>query len=122
MSHHHSITNEVATYARGQKHLDYLFCTSNLLPSVVSWGIAPFNEHIFSDHRSKFVDWDKVVLFGSAAPLLSAPSARRLQLKNLVTKNTYLLSIKEYCNKHNVFKWMSDLQSQTEPDWSAAEN
>jgi exonuclease III len=52
MSHHHPIRHEVATYARGKSRIDYIFCTSNLIPAVRYCGIEPFHEHIFSDHRS----------------------------------------------------------------------
>ena len=68
MAHYHPIQNEVATYSRGSARLDYILCTSNLLSAVTHCGIEPFNEHIFSDHRSLFVDWDEARLFGSQAP------------------------------------------------------
>jgi exonuclease III len=58
MPHFHPIDKEVATYSRGRNRLDYIFCSQSLLTSVRSCGIEPFNEHIFSDHRSLFVDWD----------------------------------------------------------------
>jgi exonuclease III len=121
ISHHHSINNEVATYSRGTKRLDYVFCTANLVPAVVSCGIAPFNEHICSDHRSIFVDWDEASIFGSAAPLLASKSTRRLQSRNLVAKGNYLLRVKEYCDKHNVFKRLDSLQTQSHPEWNDVE-
>ena len=34
MAHFHSITHEVATYSRGSKRIDYIFCSSNLIPAI----------------------------------------------------------------------------------------
>jgi hypothetical protein len=117
IAHHHSLANEVPTYSRGQKRLNYVFFTANLLPAVKACGIAPFNKHIFSDHQSIFVDWDKASLFGSATPLLAAKATRRLQSKNLVVKGNCLLRVKEYCDKHSIFKRMAKIQDQDHPDW-----
>ena len=47
MAHFHSLDNEVPTYACGTSCLDYVFCSSTLLPAVQSCGVQPFNTHIF---------------------------------------------------------------------------
>jgi hypothetical protein len=68
MTRRHLIKNEVATYARGTTRLDYMFCTANILEAVKSCGVEPFNAHIFSDHRSLFIDRYESALFSSPPP------------------------------------------------------
>ena len=121
MAHFHSITHEVATYSRGSKRIDYIFCSSNLIPAIRSCGIEPFNKHILSDHRSLFVDWKEDTLFGSQAPLVTAKQFRRLQSTNLEAKGEYLLRLCTYFDKHNVFKRLSDLEECETTDWRKAE-
>ena len=121
MAHFHPIADEVATYSRGTKRLDYIFCTPNLLSSIISSGVEPFNEHIHSDHRSLFVDWDEQRLFGSKSPLMAAKRYRRLQSANLTAKGNYILSFHKYCDKHNVFQRITDLEADLTPSWRRAE-
>jgi exonuclease III len=66
LSHFHTLDNEVSTYARGNDCLDYIFCSSSLIPAIKACGAKPFNQHIFSDHRALFIDWHEDILFGSA--------------------------------------------------------
>ena len=120
MSHFHPIANEVPTYARGTKRLDYVFCTSNVLSSVTSCGIEPFNQNILSDHRGLFVDWDEASLFGTATSPMAPKSVRKLQSHRLQAKGNYILSLHEYCIKHNVFDRLHRLESVDFPSWSLA--
>jgi hypothetical protein len=122
LSHYHPIKQEVATYARGTTRLDYIFCTSNLLPAVRHCGIEAFNSHIFSDHRGLFVDWDESLLFGSLAPLLATTATRRLQSKNLQAKGAYLLRIQKYCKDHTVHQRLAALELDEDLDWSKVES
>jgi exonuclease III len=41
IGHFHSLQNKVATYARGTKRLDYIFCSASLLPAVSKCVAAP---------------------------------------------------------------------------------
>jgi hypothetical protein len=121
MPHFHPIEQEVATYARGTSRLDYIFCSVSLLPSVRQCGIEPFNEHIFSDHRSMFIDFDEASLFGSQAPIMASKNLCRLQSHNLAAKGAYLLSLDKYCADHKVFKKIQELEMQEDVNWQALE-
>ena len=121
MAHFHPIKNEVATYARGTKRLDYIVCTPNLLSAVTSCGIEPFKEHILSDHRGLFIDWDETLLFGSTINPMAPKACRRLQSTNLIAKGNYILGFHKYCIKHNVFKRLTALQEHPYPSWSRIE-
>jgi hypothetical protein len=88
---------------------------------VKQCGIEPFNEHIFSDHRSLFIDFDKASLFGSQAPLMASKNLRRLQSHNLAAKGAYLLSLDKYCTVHKVFTKIHELELQEAINWKALE-
>jgi hypothetical protein len=62
--HRHGM-DKPATYQRGHRRLDYILCSADLLPSVTSCRILPFKVLSSSDHRSVFVDFDTMLLFGS---------------------------------------------------------
>jgi hypothetical protein len=119
MSHFHPIEQEVATYARGTSCLDYIFCSVSLLPSLKQCGIEPFNEHIFSDDQSLFINFDEASLFGSQAPLMASKNLRRLQSHNLAAKGAYLLSLDKYCADHKIFKKLHELEIQEDVNWQA---
>ena len=121
MAHHRPMKYEVATYSRGSKHIDYISCTSNLIPAVKCCGVEPFNEHIFSDHRSMFVDWNEDILFGSNAPTMLNKSFRRLQSTNIEAKGEYIIRLHEYFDKHSIFERLSYLEDQDAPRWRDAE-
>ena len=122
MTHRHPIQNEVPTYSRGTKRLDYIFCTQNIVEAVVSCGIEPFNKHIFSDHRGLYVDWDESALFGTAAPAMTNKQSRRLQSSDARAKENYILALHNHCTKHNVFKRIATLSEQDRTiDWRQAE-
>jgi hypothetical protein len=73
IQHHHRVTNKPPTYARGTRCLDYVFCTPNLLSSVMRRGIlVPHSEVIDSKQRAIFVDFDTQTLMGGNLATLSA--------------------------------------------------
>ena len=47
-----------ATYARGTRTIDYIFCSERIVDSIVRGGMLPYNEIIQSDHRALFIDID----------------------------------------------------------------
>ena len=108
--HFHSITTEVPTYARGTERLDYILCSTPLLTAVSKCGAEPFNQHIHSDHRALFVDWDEVQLFGSLTPTLKSHSQRRLLSKCLPSRLKYIDALHKYCVDHTVFQRLDNLR------------
>ena len=44
------------TYARGKRTIDYIFCSEQIIDSIVKGGILSYNEIIPSDHRALFID------------------------------------------------------------------
>jgi hypothetical protein len=70
--HRHGL-DEPATYQRGHHRLDYILCTSSLLPVVTACGILPFKLLSESNHRTVYVDFDTQLLFGSLLSELPPP-------------------------------------------------
>ena len=121
MAHHHPMKYEVATYSRGLKRIDFILCTSNLIPAVKFCGVEPFNKHIFSDHWSMFVDWNEDILVGSKAPTMLNKSFGRLQFTKLKAKGEYIIRLHAYFDKHNIFERLSILEDQDALHWRDAE-
>jgi len=48
----------IPTYARGQKRIDYIFATANILPYVTQGGILPFHFLTHTDHRALYIEID----------------------------------------------------------------
>ena len=113
--HFHSIEQEVPTYARGKDRIDFIFCSQNLLPAVVACGVEPFNQHVFSDHRALFVDWDDKKLFGSLLPPMLAHPQRRLQSKSIPSRVQYINTLHKYCTDHSVFQRLDKLLTTPSP-------
>ncbi len=66
----HGLEEEVPTYARGRKCLDYFLMTPSVASHVIRSVAEPFNHRFFSDHRGIFVDLELKGLFDrNLAPL-----------------------------------------------------
>ena len=59
----HGLEGEVVTYARGQKRIDYVLASDDLLESFPESGVKPFNYRIHSDHIGLYVDLNKTHFF-----------------------------------------------------------
>ena len=114
--HFHSVPTEVPTYARGKDRLDYIFCTAPLLSATIKSGAKPFNQHIHSDHRALFVDWNESLLFGSQAPFMTPHTQRRLQSKCTATLVQYIDVLHKYCESHSISKRLKELELHPSPN------
>ena len=114
-SHFHSAQTEVPTYSRGKDRLDFVFCSITLLTAVEACGAEPFNQHIFSDHRALFVDWNERLLFGSRKSPMLPSSQRRLQSKSIPSRTKYIQILHKYCVDHTIFQRLDKLMSSPSP-------
>jgi hypothetical protein len=99
--HRHG-SDEPATYQRGQKRLDYMLCTADLLPAVTACGIMPFKILSPSDHRTIFVDFDTKLLFGSLPSELASPKAKAFHSRDYESSEKYIQTVHAYCGDHNL--------------------
>ena len=67
-----------ATYSRGSKCIDYVFCSSSFLPAIQRGAILPFHSIISSDHRPIFLDININQAFQAPLTSLLRPSQRAL--------------------------------------------
>ncbi len=73
------LDNEVATYARGTKRLDYILMTEQIASHTSSCGAEPFNHRFYSDHRGIWVDLELLGLFDRNLPPLARPQFRDIR-------------------------------------------
>jgi exonuclease III len=92
-----------ATYARGNKCIDYALGSPDILPAIVSAGYEPFNERFHTDHRAYFIDFDTTLLFGSTTQHLSALEPRIMSSTNITQVTQYIRKKYELLEQLNVF-------------------
>ena len=94
-------SSQFTTYQRGQKVLDYMLVTPNLMGSIRSCGYEPFKANIFSDHRGVYIDFSTGHLFGKKIHPLAPPP-----LRDISSKKPH--QIQPYWNEK--FKYLQDHQ------------
>jgi hypothetical protein len=57
-----------ATYSRGQKRIDLILVSANLLQSTERAGILPYDTIFTGDHRPCFIDLDGDKIFNETTP------------------------------------------------------
>jgi exonuclease III len=92
-----------ATYARGNKCIDYVLASPDILPAIVSAGYEPFNEKFHTDHRAYFIDFDTTLLFGSTTQHLSSLEPRIMSSTNITQVTQYIRKKYELLEQHNAF-------------------
>jgi hypothetical protein len=116
IQHTHSVQGEPPTYARGTRRLDYVFCTLNLLPSVVRCGILPYSEIVDSDHRALYVDFATSTLMGGDLAALSATPIRILKSHDIKGCEKYVELVAKYLEDHRVLQRLMEVSKAKEPD------
>ena len=56
LSYRHDFPNNIITYIRGTKQIDYILVSVNILKTLIQCGMTAFNEHITTDHRGFHLD------------------------------------------------------------------
>ena len=70
---HGSHYDDVPTFSRGSKRINYIFVSSNMTTSIAQTGIPTFDAIIPSDHRPIFLDLDSKTAFGNETSPLALP-------------------------------------------------
>ena len=100
-----------ASYSRGSKCIDYIFCSHSFLPAIKRGAILPFNSVISSDHRPIFLDIDVNQTFQSPLSSLVQPSQRSLTSTNLKKCNQYISNLSDGFERHRIFQRIQHLDS-----------
>ena len=114
LPYHHGIDNEVETYARGKKRLDYALGTQELAESIIRIGITPYNFVITSDHRGIFIDFDVDTFLGGNPSHLMSPALRGIKSNSPKQCRKYVEAVTEYLTKHKVFERATRVQALTD--------
>jgi hypothetical protein len=101
--HRHGL-DEPATYQRGHRRLDYILCTSSLLPAITACGILPFKLLSESDHRTVYVDFDTHSLFGSLPSELASPKQQPFHSRDYENSEVYINTVHAYCEDHDLYQ------------------
>jgi hypothetical protein len=104
MHYHHHHLNEPATYARGQKRLDYALGTNAVVRAVVACGYEQFNYRFHTDHRAMFLDIDVHKLFGAATQHMVNYPLRTLHSNNIRQVTTYIQEKHQLLTQCNAFE------------------
>ena len=76
---HHGSENEINTYARGYKRIDFIFYTSTISQFIIRTGIHLFDSVTTTDHRVLYIDIMLKEYLRDSHQLIDTPQTRRLQ-------------------------------------------
>ena len=102
---------QFTTYQRGQKVLDYMLVTQDLLGSVRSCGYEPFHANIFSDHRGTFIDFSTGHLFGQQVQPLAPQAIRDISSTKPHQIGPYWTEKHKYLQERNWYEAVKDINT-----------
>ena len=56
LTNRHDLPNNISTYTRGTKQIDYTLVSVNILKALIQCGMTAFNELATTDHRGFHLD------------------------------------------------------------------
>ena len=102
LTHRHNLPNNISTYIRGTKQIDYILVSFNILKTSIQCGMTAFNERITTDHRGIHLDlsYSKVM----TQKVIEYPSLfnRQLQSKCPTSVRFYKKNQRKEGNKSKV--------------------
>jgi hypothetical protein len=72
IEHMHPQSENIPTYIRGRRRLDYGLLSHSLLPAITASGLNQFHEISSSDHRALFIDLQLSHMFHATTPIVNA--------------------------------------------------
>ena len=111
-AYHHDGINNIATYARGSKRIDFILISKTLVQKTTSSGFLAFYDGIESDHRGCFVDFNAYLLFKGKTLTLHTQAPRNLTSKKSKTVRQYKAELWKRLESHNIAERSSKIKSQ----------
>ncbi len=102
MAARHGIENEIPTYARGKRRIDYVFATPGVYGCIRNCGVLAYDVAIISDHRGIFCDIDLVALLGSTASKMASLQQRLLNSARPADVYIYQTALMTYVIEHRI--------------------
>ena len=101
ISHFHDCSGQTS-YSRGATIIDYCFLSTELLPCIRACGYLPLHFFSYSDHRSLYVDFNSVALFGGSPPKIPKPTARFVNSRDPQSTAKFLQRLQTYWAEHSL--------------------
>ena len=108
------------TYNRGHRRIDFALGTKRFYDSYVQGGYQPFGEHLSSDHRAYYMDFNNSILFGQATPQSIKP-VTKITYQNKTQGLDFLEDLSKLVESRNLYSRAQYLESLEEPNHSLAE-
>jgi hypothetical protein len=105
----HGLEEEVRTYARGWKRLNYILMTPSVDSHVTQSGTEPFNHRFFSDHRGIFVDLELKGLFDQNLAPLAQPTCQDIRSGSSRLIQVYINELRTYLLNHKIIEQIDQL-------------
>jgi hypothetical protein len=106
------LDNEVATYARGTKRLDYILMTEQIASHTSSCGAEPFNHRFYSDHCGIWADLELLGLLDRNLPPLARPQFHDIRSGQPKLVRKYVAEIGKYLSSLDIPNRVSSLTNQ----------
>ena len=101
--------NQPATYERGTRTIDYIFCTERIIDSIEKGGIIPFNELIQSDHRALFIDININKAFKGSIHETENPTTNYFTTKHKKRCKEYREQVTSEIHHHRMVERLDDI-------------
>ena len=102
--HQHGTTGD--TSRKNAKKIDHVLVSENVLPAIQHSGFLPWNAIMESDHRTGFVDFDALTLFGNSDDLTHT-ATRKLTTDYPEAMEEYLTHLQKGFADRNVLSALS---------------
>ena len=106
-------THSCASYNRGRKCIDYIFCSQSFVPALQRGAILPFHSITASDHRPIFLDIDINITFQSPLSALLRPSQCSLSSTHPSNCAKYIANLFAGFQRHRIFQRIQQLNNIT---------
>lgn len=113
-------STEFATYSRGSKRIDYALGTKRFYEALIQGSYEPFGEHLHSDHRLCYLDFNTIILFGNETSD-SATNTKKITYQDKTQGCKFLENLNELAHSRNLLQRSIDLYNNDEPNHILAE-
>ena len=95
LTYHHDLPNNISTYIRGTKQIDYILVSANILKALIQCGMTSLNELTTTDHRGFHLDLSYNKVLKQKVIKHQSPFNRKLQPNYPISARFY----KKYLEK-----------------------
>ena len=109
--HAHKYDHEnIATYIRGQRRVDYCFASPRILDHVLRYGFEAFHARKICDYCRYFVDLSVVGLFDQRLPVIVNPAGRCICSNHPQLVRKYILKLAANFEDHDIVRKVKEIQ------------